>query len=479
MIPNRQFNTRLRYHEKQVLKAFDQHTATKNPILRFFILEWHRRAAKTTLSINLLIREACKYPKSKYVYVAPTQVWARDIIWDDPTMIWDSLPDKAEMGWKANEQKMLIKFANGSMLKIGGSDKPDSLRGIDADGVVLDEWALIKPTTWSEIFRPIIAGDPKPGHRARWAMFLYTPKGQNHATAMFNIAACIVDQQTLPTDGKSLTAKAGWFASRLIADESGIISRDELDLMLQEVADGLVAQVEYDQEMQCKRATDEERTLITSAMLDRLNTVNWNALRITEPKIRRIVAIDPAFGGDQCALKGFENGRVLHRKQVNWTMTHEVVFEGKEMARRLNTKNFIVDCIGNGKGVADGLAIDRAGYHVQYFNSAEKCEDSDRFANKKAEAVEFAAQEIRRLEVEPITDPETRRQLVGLSRYKVTNAGKMIMRSNDDTKKELGCSPDRGLAYVYGRYGIARVLPEAHRTEGDRGRGVQKTAMSM
>lgn len=478
MIPRREFNKRLRWHEKQVLKAFDIHEITGAKPLRFFDLEWHRRAAKTTLSINLLIREACRYPKAKYVYVAPTQVWARDIIWDDPTMIWDALPDKAEMGWKANEQKMLIKFANGSMLKIGGSDKPDSLRGIDADGVVLDEWALIKPTTWSEIFRPIIAGDPKPGHRDRWAMFLYTPKGQNHATTMFNTAACIVDQGALPTDGKALVCKVGWFASRLTADESGIIAREELDLMLQEVADGLMTQVEYDQEMQCKRATDEERTLITSAMLDRLNAVNWDSVRITIPEIRRIVAVDPAFGGDQCALKGMENGRVLHEKQVNWTMTHEVVREAKEMARQLETKNFVVDCIGNGKGVADSLYIDVAGYHVQYFDSAEKCEDSDRFANKKAEAVEWGAQEIRQLKVEPIADPETRRQLVGLSRYKITNSGKMIMLKNDEVKKDLGCSPDRGLAYIYGRYGIRRVRPESRRAI-ERRKPQPRHAMSM
>jgi len=473
MIPSQAFYSRLRWHEKQFLKAFD---SAEN--LRFFILEWHRRAAKTTLAVNNLIKEACRYPKSKYVYVAPTQVWARDIVWDDPTMIWDALPDKSEMFWKANEQKMLIKFGNGSMIKFGGSDKPDSLRGIDADGVVLDEWALIKPITWSEIFRPIIAGKPKPGHRQRWAMFLYTPKGQNHATTMFNVACGLEGEKGLPADGKAENCKPEWFASRLIADESGIIPRSELDLMLDEVADGLLTQVEYDQEMQCKRATDEERTLITSAMLDRLSVVNWDSLRIIDPEIRRIVAIDPAFGGDQCAITGFENGRILDEKQVNWTMTHEVVFEAKEMARRIKTKNFIVDCIGNGKGVSDGLKIDEAHYHVQAFNSAEKCEDSDRFANKKAEAVETAAQEIRQLKVEPIHDPETRRQLVGLSRYKVTNAGKMIMRSNDDTKKELGCSPDRGLAYCYGRYGIRRTIPIVKRDGGYRKKR-RKSAMSM
>jgi len=480
MIPNRLFLGRLGKHEKQVLKAFD----CKETIRRFFILEWHRRAHKTTLAINLLIRECCRYAKSKYVYIAPTQVWAREVVWDDPTMLWDALPDKAEMFWTANEQKMLIKFANGSMLKIGGSDKPDALRGIDADGVVPDEWALHHPETWTQIFRPIIAGPKKPGNRERWAMFLYTPKGDNHASQMFNIAACVESIIGLPTDGVSAKCKPGWFASRLLGDRSGVIAQSELELMRQEIADGIMTQAEYDQEILCKRLTQEDRTLITSAMLDRLNTVNWDSLRIIEPEVRKIVAIDPAFGGDVCALTGFENARVVEKKRVNWTMTHEVVFEGKEMARRIGTKNFIVDCIGNGKGVSDGLKIDEAKYHVQAFNSAEVCEDSDRFANKKAEAVEYCAQEIRQLRVEPIRDAETRRQLVGLSRYKiVTRKGKgvMIMRLNEDVKKELGCSPDDGLSYVYGRYGLRRVKPETRKesTYAERSRGRVLGPMAM
>jgi len=479
MIPNKLFLDRLAKHELEVLSAFDCKRA--GGIRRFFMIEWHRRAHKTTLSINLLIRECCRYPKAKYAYVAPTQVWAREVVWDDPTMLWDALPDKAEMNWVANEQKMLIKFANGSMLKIGGSDKPDAWRGVDVDGAVFDEWALHKKETWSEIFRPVIAGPKKPGHRERWAMFPYTPKGHNHAVQMFNVAACIESEARLPVSGQSAKHKPGWFASRLTADFSGIISQSELELMQQEVADGIITQAEYDQEMLCKRLTSEERTLITSMMLDRLNSVNWDSLRIIEPQMRKIVAIDPAFGGDVCAITGFENARVVDKKRVSWTMTHEVVFEAKEMARRMGTKNFIVDCIGNGKGVSDGLSIDAAGYHVQAFNSAEKVEDSDRFANKKAEAVEWCAKEIRQLKVEPIEDPETRRQLVALSRYKITNSGKMIMRSNDETKKELGCSPDDGLSYIYGRYGLQSVQPETQResTYETRSRRQPLSAMSM
>jgi len=254
--------------------------------------------------------------------------------------------------------------------------------------------------------------------------------------------------------------KPGWFASRLIADESGIISREELDLLLEEVKQGLIPLSLYEQEWQCKRVTEEERTLITSAMLERLKTRNWDSIRPTVPEKRRIVAIDPAFTGDLCAMKGFENGRVLKEHAMHYNMTSEVVFEGKRMAKEIKTKNFIVDCIGNGKGVADGLAEDEMRYNVQYFDSAGKVENSRMYANRKAEAVNFVAGKIARCEVEPIEDYETRRQMVYLSRYKTNGRGLMLMRPNDEVKKDLGCSPDKGLCYVYGIWGQERVSPE-------------------
>ena len=472
-IPNEPVNNGWHNWQLEYLKYFDMGLA------RFGILEWHRRARKTTLAVNQLVRQACKHAHCKYVYVSPTNVQTRALVWDDPNMLTNALPNKRQMNYKLNKTNMLVTFANGSMIKFGGSDEPDALRGIDAVGVVLDEWALIDPTVWTTIFRPIMSGEAKfPRKRIegeitpdmRWSLFLYTPKGTNHATMMFNNAACVEDESKLPERGKAVNCKDGWFASRLIADESGIISKGELAKMLDEVAQGLMNQEEYDQEMLCRRVTDEERTLITSAMLAKLDEVPWENLRDTAGEIRRIVAIDPAFGGDICAMKGFENGReVIKPEYVHYTLTSEVVFKAKLMAEELETKNFIVDCIGNGKGVADGLANDIANYDVQYFNSAGKTTDKyikadviadvNLYANKKAEAVAYAASLVRKLKVESIIDAETKRQLVALSRYKVTRNGKMIMISNDDVKKALGCSPDKGLCWIYGIWGLQYVDP--------------------
>ena len=299
-IPNRQFWDSRHKHQADVFDVFDGGST------RFFCMEWARRHRKTTLAINLLIRECCRFENAKYVYVAPTQVMARNIVWDDPTMLTNALPDKQEMDWKKNEQKMMVKFDNGSILKIGGSDEPDSLRGIDAIGVCFDEWALIKENTWTEIFRPIMAG-PCPQHLEgrdafRWAMFLYTPKGINHATLMFDKACCLVDGGTLPENGKAPKMAPRWFASRLDGEKAHIMSSLELELAKEDMP-----LVIYEQEIRCSRTTQEERTLVTSAMLQALNGPDWELTRVSFPEIRRIVSIDPAFGGDMCDMKGFEN----------------------------------------------------------------------------------------------------------------------------------------------------------------------------
>src|SRR5678816_4574089 len=49
----------------------------------------------------------------------------------------------------------------------------DSLRGIYLDGVVLDEFADMRPEVWGEVVRPMLSD------RLGWATFIGTPKGHN------------------------------------------------------------------------------------------------------------------------------------------------------------------------------------------------------------------------------------------------------------------------------------------------------------
>lgn len=463
-IPNDRFMRGMsKYPAMQdVFDAFD------SGLFRFFMLEWARRHRKTTFLINLLVRECCKVPKAKYVYVAPTQVWAREVVWDDPTMLWDALPEQAEMGWEKNEQKMTIKFANSTILKIGGADNPDSLRGIDAIGAGFDEWALHKEMVWTEVFRPIIAGkvteDLAKAGVFRWAMFLYTPKGINHATTMFDKACLLHEGGSLPDSGYARHRRNNWFASRLDAEKVGLMTKEELDLAKEDMPPQM-----YDQELKCSRVTTEEMTLITSSMLYELNRYHQQVKRSKADPPRKIVSIDPGFGGDVCQLLGFidrtpeEERAILDKHRAN-----AIVLEGKRLAQEIGTKNFIVDAINDG-GVTELLQLDEAEYNVQPFKSSHapvegknvsKNKLNISFANKRAEAYFYAAEQIRKLQAGPITDQELLRQLTFASRYTVSNKGKLIIVPKLIIKKDLGCSPDKADCYVMGLYGEKNVEPE-------------------
>lgn len=458
-------------HQRELFGTFDYRLRKlKLRTPQFFHAEWHRRARKTTAAINLLIKEACRIPNSKYVYIAPTQVMARNIVWDDPNMLRSYLPDKREHDWKLNEQKMLATFANGSMIKFGGSDEPDSLRGIDAIGSVFDEWSLIKPQTWTEIFRPIIAGDLPPHLDMydvfRWANFLYTPKGINHATQMFDNACCLSGGGVLPDCGAAIKMAPNTYASRLDGEKAGILSQSELNRMKEEVARGEIPQAFYDQEIKCSRVTSEEMTLITSEMIHALNDY-CQLTTVSYTETRKIVSIDPAWGGDVCKIMGIVNNTVKEEKSIHDKLrASEIAMAAKNVAQNIGTKNFIVDTV-NDLSVANDLADDVADYNVQYFKSSHKATEKKdaqqaiRCANRRAEAYLYASRKIAKFECGPIKSDELRRQLTIASRYTTQAAsGRMIIIPKQKIKEDLGCSPDEADCFIMGVWGTQNVEPE-------------------
>jgi hypothetical protein len=325
---------------------------------------------------------------------------------------------------------------------------------------------------WAEVFRPIIAG-PLPPHldnyeAFRWAMFLYTPKGMNHAAVMFDDAACRHETGVLPDCGVPPKSKARWFVSRLDGEKTDILPASELEDMRN---DPQIPRSLYDQEIKCSRITTEEMTLITSELLALCNQ-HHAEVSVSFKDVRKIVSIDPAFGGDACKIKGMVNGEVVEERTIlDRHRTNELVTAGKLMAQLIGTKNFIVDCIGVGLGVADGLASDEAEYAVQYFNSAQKATDIEdkkkigwsqlRFGNRRAEAYFYTAEQLRLFKCGPIKSAELMRQLPVASRYTTKGStGKLLILPKDIIKKELTCSPDEADCFVMGVWGLQHVEPE-------------------
>ena len=58
---------------------------------------------------------------------------------------------------KKNETELFVEFDTKSILAIRGGDDPDSLKGMDFEGVGVDEFSLLKLQVWNEFMRPVIS----------------------------------------------------------------------------------------------------------------------------------------------------------------------------------------------------------------------------------------------------------------------------------------------------------------------------------
>tara|TARA_R100001530_G_scaffold13251_2_gene12254 strand:+ start:49 stop:1239 length:1191 start_codon:yes stop_codon:yes gene_type:complete len=133
------------------------------------------------MAINYLLEEALVTTKGRYWYIAPTYSQAKMIAW---RMLSDQLMKlPPELIKKKNESELYVEIGNGSLIELKGADKEDSLRGVGLHGVVLDEYATIKPNVFDEIIRPALAD-----HEG-WAMFIGTPKGYNHFWNIYKLGS--------------------------------------------------------------------------------------------------------------------------------------------------------------------------------------------------------------------------------------------------------------------------------------------------
>ena len=104
------------------------------------------------------------------------------------------------------EAEMQVELGNGSTWQVLGSDNYNSLVGTSVAGVVMSEWALATPEAWAHI-RPILLENDG------WALFLWTPRGRNHAARAF----------------ESRREDPAWFCLKSPATETDVFTPEELE----------------------------------------------------------------------------------------------------------------------------------------------------------------------------------------------------------------------------------------------------------
>lgn len=135
-----------------------------NDPARFRVLLAGRRFGKTYLSRAEIVHHAVARPGSLSVYLAPSRVQAKQLMWDSlKALLPPSLVSRKE------EVDLKVTLVNGSQILLRGAENEAGLRGLGISFVVLDEAAFMASTVFSDVVRPALSD-----HRGR-ALFIATP----------------------------------------------------------------------------------------------------------------------------------------------------------------------------------------------------------------------------------------------------------------------------------------------------------------
>lgn len=255
---------------------------------RFCVLVTHRQMGKTVCAVNHLLKQACmlNLPNGRYFYVAPFLKQAEMLVWDyfkrftAPLAAMPTASGQIKNLLQINEAKLSLRLPNGAVVRVLGADRPDAMRGTYADGIVLDEYAQIKPNVFNEIIRPMLTS------RKGWCVFLGTPKGQDQFYDVYCHAA------------KEFAANphGEWWAGMYRADQTGIIAQDELARIQTETPENL-----FRQEYLCDFTASRTDVLIPIDLVLAAQKRFYNEYELRgAPKI---LGVDPArFGDDRSVI---------------------------------------------------------------------------------------------------------------------------------------------------------------------------------
>jgi len=414
--------------ENVIHPALDSH--------RFAVLVCHRRFGKTVGVICQMIKRAweCQKESPRYAYVAPYRNQAKMIAWEYIKFYSSVIPKR-----KVNESELYIELPSqhanrsGARIYIIGADHPDALRGGYWDGAILDEYAQIKKELWDEVLRPALSD------REGWAVFIGTPKGQN---------------QFYETYQRALNDPA-WFSCLYRVDETGIIPPDELEDMQKDMTPMAIRQ-----ELYCDFSASASDVVIP------IDLVTEAAKReLTEADVSGapvIIGLDVARFGDDATVLTVRKGLWCQRQQVHRGL--DTMQAADVLINAINTYKpsaVFVDVGAMGAGVIDRVRM--LHYNVTEVNFAGSPQDTDRYANLRAEMyfkLKAWLESGGALPNEPTLKSE-----LSVVEYSFARNGKILLEPKEKIKEKIGKSPDYAdslaLTFAMPVYaGVSKYEPE-------------------
>lgn len=139
---------------------------------RFKVIRAGRRSGKTILETEEMAYDAVTKKDRPIFYIAPTQIQAREIVWE---IFKKRLHGIATFSEQRLEIQVPTRDGGYNTIKLSGWENRENFRGKPAYKIVFDEVDTMKDffTGWQEIFRPALID------HAGYARFIGTPKKEN------------------------------------------------------------------------------------------------------------------------------------------------------------------------------------------------------------------------------------------------------------------------------------------------------------
>ena len=321
-------------------KHLTLHQEQRNVVLdpaRYKVIRAGRKAGKTSLEVEIMVYKSVAKQSDlgtdidnrKILYIAPTQVQARKIVWN-------ALKSRIEGIGKPNEQRLELKIptADGdySIIYVGGWENRESHRGLTGVyHIIFDELDSMRDffVGWQEIYRPLLLDT------GGTADFIGTPKKEN---------------PNLRRLEKEFEGKGESFATfHFPTMANPHISKDELKA-IQEDMDADT----YRQEILAEYIENVGSLFRYAALVDMFtNTVTKSN--------EKFLTVDVAGDGSDKIIFTFWNGLEAYRVEVFERLNTEgIINQIKEYAasERIPYSNIAVDSIGVGEGVGSSSHLD-------------------------------------------------------------------------------------------------------------------------
>lgn len=421
---------------------------------RFKTIRAGRKGGKTAMEVeNICYKAMAKAEKlrlskttfatgRKVIYIAPTQIQAREIVWA-------ALKNRLHGIGTPNEQKLQMSVPNEdgtfSTILVGGYENRENYRGLtDVVHITFDETDTFKGffQAWSDIFRPLFLDT------RGTANFIGTPKKEN---------------PNLRRLEKEFAERPDCASFHFTSRDNPFISKEEIDDMEKEYASNRES---YRQEVLAEHVDDTGALFNFSALVD----VFSNAVPKTEDKY---LIVDVAGDGSDAIIFSYWQGLVEYKRtryeRLNSSSVRDEIRQ-EARAERIPFSHVLVDAVGVGEhlpheALLDGVIGFKSSFapiktdldivrlpNVHYTKEAKLTSD---YKNLRSQCVFTLADHVNNHQIASEVEGEGKERILEeLPCYQDASKGdgKRFATPKEDIKEILGRSPDDSDTWIMRMY---------------------------